>query len=143
MKKLLLTLMLLASAGAVAQTAVNQEPLVFDSQEQQERFNRLTGELRCLVCQNQNLADSDAPLAHDLRDEIFEMLQAGRSDEEIKRFLVERYGDFVLYRPPVKGNTLILWLAPAVLLIGGAVVVGANVRRRQRLLEPAGGGEES
>ena len=143
MKKLLLTLMLLASAGAVAQTAVNQEPLVFDSQEQQERFNRLTEELRCLVCQNQNLADSDAPLAHDLRDEIFEMLQAGRSDEEIKRFLVERYGDFVLYRPPVKGNTLILWLAPAVLLIGGAVVVGANVRRRQRLLEPAGGGEES
>lgn len=126
---------------APAQAAI--EAYQFDSPQMEADYNKLVAELRCLVCQNQNLADSDAPLAHDLRDEIFEMLQAGRSDEEIKRFLVERYGDFVLYRPPVKGNTLILWLAPAVLLIGGAVVVGANVRRRQRLLEPAGGGEES
>lgn len=138
-----LRIKLMACALLLAAPLLAQEPLVFDSAEQEARYNDLTLELRCLVCQNQNLADSDAPLAHDLRDEIFEMLQAGRSDEEIKRFLVERYGDFVLYRPPVKGNTLILWLAPAVLLIGGAVVVGANVRRRQRLLEPAGGGEES
>jgi cytochrome c-type biogenesis protein CcmH len=139
MKYLFIALLLLAPAGALAQAVVNQEPLVFQSEAEQERFNRLTGELRCLVCQNQNLADSDAPLAHDLRDEIFEMMQAGRSDEEIKRFLVERYGDFVLYRPPMKGNTLILWLGPAALLLGGAVAVAYSVRRRQRLLQASGG----
>lgn len=137
MKKWLFVLLILLSAGVFAQVQVNQEPLVFDSPQQQERFNQLTGELRCLVCQNQNLADSDAPLAHDLRDEIHEMMQAGHSDEEIKSFLVERYGDFVLYRPPVKGNTLILWLGPALLLLGGAVVVGVSVRKRKVLLEPA------
>jgi len=133
MKSLIFTVLLLASTGLSAQIQVNQEPLVFDSPEQQERFNSLTGELRCLVCQNQNLADSDAPLAHDLRDEVFKMMQAGKSDEEIKTFLVERYGDFVLYLPPVKGNTMILWLAPALLLLGGAAVIGVNVKKRKTL----------
>jgi cytochrome c-type biogenesis protein CcmH len=143
MKTLILAVLLLASVGVAAQIQVNQEPLVFDTPEQQERFNSLTVELRCLVCQNQNLADSDAPLAHDLRDEIYKMMITGQSDDEIKTFLVERYGDFVLYRPPVKGNTMILWLAPALLLLGGAAVVGLNVRKRNQLLatqaaEPSG-----
>ncbi len=135
MKILIFAVLLLVSAGTLAQIQVDQEPLVFDSPEQQERFNKLTGELRCLVCQNQNLADSDAPLAHDLRDEIFKMMQTGQNDDQIKTFLVERYGDFVLYRPPVKGNTLVLWLAPGLLLSLGAVVIAVNIRKRSKMLD--------
>jgi len=111
-----------------------QEPLRFRDAEQEARYNKLTLELRCLVCQNQNLADSDAPLAQDLRQEIYEMMQAGQSDEEIKTFMVDRYGDFVLYSPPLQGNTFALWIAPAVLLGGGAVVVFFTVRNRNRKL---------
>ena len=112
-----------------------QEPMVFESQQQQDRFDKLTQELRCLVCQNQNLADSDAPLAHDLRREVHEMLQSGQSNEQIKQFLVARYGDFVLYRPPVQQNTWLLWLAPLILLLGGALVVRSNINKRSALLE--------
>ena len=143
MKILLTTLLFLAPVFALAQVEINQEPLVFESVEQQERFEKLTGELRCLVCQNQNLADSDAPLAHDLRDEIHKMMLAGQDDEQIKSFLVERYGDFVLYRPPVKGNTLVLWLAPLLLLLIGGVVVGASVRKRAQLLSETAGREDA
>jgi len=114
--------------------ALANEPLVFDSPEQEARYNQLTLELRCLVCQNQNLADSDAPLAQDLRQELYDMMQAGRNDEDIKSFLVDRYGDFVLYRPPVKGNTLALWAMPGVLLGVGAVAVFFTVRNRKRKL---------
>jgi cytochrome c-type biogenesis protein CcmH len=124
-------LALLVLTGA---TALAQEPPVFDSPEQEARFAELTTELRCTVCQNQNLADSDAPLAQDLRQEIYEMITAGRSDEEIKTFLVERYGDFELYRPPMQGNTLALWAVPVVLLFGGAVAVFFVVRNRNRKL---------
>ena len=131
----LLTFPLLAQSQAKKE---NQEPLKFASVEQQERFNTLTEELRCLVCQNQNLADSDAPLAHDLRDEIFEMLQTGKSNDEIKSFLVERYGDFVLYQPPVKKSTLVLWLAPGLMLLGGGLVVVSIVRKRSRMLTTNG-----
>ncbi len=107
------------------------DPLIFDDAEQEARYQQLTVELRCLVCQNQNLADSDAPLAQDLRREIYEMMQAGRSDNEIKQFLIDRYGDFVLYKPPVKNNTLLLWFLPAFLLAGGALVVLMIVRKRK------------
>ncbi len=106
-------------------------PLVFNDSAQEQHFQQLTEELRCLVCQNQNLADSDAPLAQDLRQEIHDMLIEGRSDDEIRSFLVDRYGDFVLYRPALKGNTLLLWLAPALLLLVGGVVVAYNVRRHR------------
>jgi cytochrome c-type biogenesis protein CcmH len=137
--KMLGTSLLVALLLAVTCYAAG-EPLVFDNDEQEARYLDLTRELRCLVCQNQNLADSDAPLAHDLRKEIYRMLQAGQSNEQIKTFLVDRYGDFVLYRPPVKGNTLALWLLPAALLaIGGGVVLLA-VRRQSR--QPAGGESE-
>jgi cytochrome c-type biogenesis protein CcmH len=129
---------LLLTVALLAQPALAQEPLQFDDPAQEARFAALTEELRCLVCQNQTLADSDAPLAHDLRKEIHGMLQAGRSDAEIKAFLVDRYGDFVLYRPPVKGNTLLLWLMPAVLLLGGGTALVVAVRRRSRLpMEPS------
>jgi cytochrome c-type biogenesis protein CcmH len=110
------------------------EPREFDTPEQEQRFNELTEELRCTVCQNQSLADSDVPLAEDLRNEIQTMIEQGNSDEDIKRFLVDRYGDFVLYRPPVRGNTLLLWLAPLLLLTTGAVVMGVTIHRRRVML---------
>lgn len=143
MKILLVTVLFLGSAMCQAQVQVNQEPLVFDSPEQQQRFNVLTEELRCLVCQNQNLADSDAPLAHDLREEIHKMLQAGQSNDQIKQFLIERYGDFVLYRPPVQGNTLVLWLGPALLLLEGVGVVVFSVRKRAQLIPFQGNDSET
>ncbi len=130
---LALFLALLAPVALAQQTQV-QEPLVFSDPEKEARYNELTVELRCLVCQNQNLADSDAPLAHSLRKEIYDMLQAGQSDDQIKSFMVDRYGDFVLYRPAVGGNTLLLWLFPGILLLIGAVVVFFTVRSRNRKL---------
>ena len=133
MKTIKFTALLLSLTLALL--AIAQEPLVFDNESQQERFNQLTQELRCTVCQNQNLADSDAQLAHDLRAEVHEMLLAGKSDEEIKQFMVQRYGDFVLYRPPVQTNTYLLWLAPAVLMLIGALVLYSSIRKRASLLE--------
>jgi len=124
-----LLLALLMTVGCFAA----DDPLVFDSPEQEARYLALTQELRCLVCQNQSLADSDAPLAHDLRKEVHKMLQSGSSDDQIKAFLVDRYGDFVLYRPPVKSNTVALWLLPAVLLLVGGLIVTVAVRRQSRL----------
>lgn len=121
--------LLLLSGSAFA-----QEPLEFDTAEQEARFQQLTLELRCLVCQNQNLADSDAELARDLREEIHEMMMAGQDNEQIKTFLVDRYGDFVLYRPAVGGNTLLLWLMPGILLGIGAIVILFTVRNRKRQL---------
>lgn len=120
-----------------------QEPLVFENQQQQDRFHQLTQELRCLVCQNQTLADSDAPLAHALRREVQELLQSGRSDDQIKQFLVERYGDFVLYRPPVQNNTYLLWLTPLILLLGGALVLRASIKKRTALLANDEGPDEN
>jgi cytochrome c-type biogenesis protein CcmH len=130
MKRLILILALLWATGV----ALAQEPLVFEDAAQEERYNALTLELRCTVCQNQSLADSDAPLAQDLRAEIYDMMMAGRSDEEIKTFMIERYGDFVLYRPPVQGNTVALWVIPLALLLLGAVAVIFVVRNHNRNL---------
>ena len=135
---LLLTALFLAStAAAQGPRGEDKEPLVFQSAEQEARYKDLTLELRCLVCQNQNLADSDAPLAQQLRGEIFDMLQDGRSNEEITGFMVDRYGDFVLYRPPVQGNTLALWVMPLAILLIGAVGVAFTVRNRSRKLAAA------
>ena len=141
MRIIFATLLLLSLAGdAFAQVRGSSEPLVFGSEEEQLRFNELATELRCLVCQNQNLADSDATLAHDLRQEVFEMMQDGLDDDQIKQFLVDRYGDFVLYKPPVKANTLVLWAGPAILLLAGALAVFLSIRRRNSML--AGPGAE-
>lgn len=123
------------AAGLTAALAAHaMEPREFETPEQERRFNALTEELRCTVCQNQSLADSDVPLAEDLRNEIQVMLEQGNSDEAIKRFLVDRYGDFVLYRPPVRGNTLLLWLAPLLLLTTGAAVMAVTIHRRRVML---------
>ncbi len=96
------------------------------------RLKHLAIELRCLVCQNQTLADSNAPLAEDLRREVREMIVKNMSDKEIIDFLVERYGDFVLYRPPLKATTTVLWVGPFVLLMVGATVLVITLRRRAR-----------
>ena len=128
LKYMMLALALTVSAAHAA------DPLVFDDPSMEERYNDLTLELRCLVCQNQNLADSDAPLAQDLRKEIYDMMMAGQDDAQIKTFMVERYGDFVLYRPAMSGNTLLLWLMPGILLGVGAIAVFFTVRNRNRRL---------
>ncbi len=98
----------------------------------QQRYEQMTHELRCLVCQNETIADSNATLAADLRRELREMMIAGKSDAEIRAFLTERYGDFVLYLPPVTPRTWLLWAAPALLLLGGMVVAALVVLRRAR-----------
>ena len=99
----------------------------------QQRYERLTRELRCLVCQNESIADSNATLAADLRREVRDMMVAGNSDVEIRTFLTERYGDFVLYRPPIAPRTWLLWAAPALLLLGGAGIAALVIVRRSRV----------
>jgi cytochrome c-type biogenesis protein CcmH len=101
------------------------------------RAMAIASELRCVVCQNQSVADSDAGLAGDLRQQIREQLKAGRSPEEIRRYMTDRYGDFVLYRPPVNERTALLWFGPALLLAAGLVALLVALRRRSRLPEEA------
>jgi len=96
------------------------------------RLRSLENELRCLVCQNQTLAESNAPLAEDLRKEVRDLATGGKSDDEIRTYLVARYGDFVLYKPPVKSTTYVLWFGPFALLAGGAVAWWMLIRRRSR-----------
>lgn len=102
----------------------------FDDPAKRELYEELIEELRCLVCQNQNLAASNADLAKDLRRQSYEMIQQGASKDEIIDYMVDRYGDFVLYRPPFKPITLLLWLGPALFLAGGLAVIIVMVRRR-------------
>ncbi len=109
-------------------------PIEFLDATEEARFNTLIEELRCLVCQNQSLADSDAGLAEDLRQEVLKQMREGKDDVQVKSFLVERYGDFVLYRPPLQTNTLFLWLGPGGLLLIGAVFVAMNVRKRAQMV---------
>ena len=99
------------------------------------RMKHLTKELRCLVCQNETLADSQAPLAEDLRREIREQIKAGKSDQEILAYATQRYGDFVLYNPPVKATTYLLWFGPFILLIGGTALLYRYVKRRRDIIE--------
>ncbi len=99
------------------------------------RMLAITGELRCLVCQNQTIADSHADLAVDLRQEVREMLKRGRTDEQIRRYMTDRYGDFVLYRPPLKATTAVLWLGPALLLAIALIALAVVIARRARLAD--------
>jgi cytochrome c-type biogenesis protein CcmH len=122
-----LLLVFLVPLGALAQ----------ESAQLDQRTRELAHELRCLVCQNQTIADSNAPLAQDLRGQIREQLAAGRSDQEVLDYMVARYGDFVLYRPPFKASTLALWIGPFVLLALGAFVFWRRVARRRPQAPPA------
>ncbi len=122
-----LTLLLLASVPAIAGEAVPtaQDPVAAS------RAVRLSEQLRCLVCQNQTIAESNAELALDLRQQIREQIAAGKTDDDILQYMVNRYGDFVLYRPPFKATTLVLWLGPALLLIVGVFVLARVLRSRR------------
>lgn len=125
-----LLLALLPSLQAPAQTVRNVAPLEFRDRAEEQRFHALVSELRCVMCQNQSLADSNAPIAHDLRREVFDLMREGQSDDEIEAFLVGRYGEFVLYRPQLGASTWLLWFGPALLLLVGAVLIVRIVRRR-------------
>jgi cytochrome c-type biogenesis protein CcmH len=123
---LLMMLALPAYADEAAPAA--QDPAL------EQRMMRLTAELRCLVCQNQSLADSHADLAIDLKNQVRSQMQAGKSDAEIREYMVARYGDFVLYKPPLKPTTVLLWAGPFVLLTAGGLVLGFYLRRRRERL---------
>ena len=113
----------------VAQAAI--DTYEFKNDAERDRFRELTKELRCPKCQNQDIADSNAPIATDLRREIFRMLGEGKDNQQIIDFMVDRYGEFVRYKPALTGKTAILWFGPLVLLVGGFVVIGVIVGRRR------------
>ena len=129
MKRLLAAAVLALGLASVAHAAIDTYEFANDAQR--ERFRDLTKELRCPKCQNQDIADSNAPIATDLRREIFRMLGEGKDDQQIIDFMVDRYGDFVRYKPALTGKTAILWFGPLVLLVGGFVVIGVIVGRRR------------
>ena len=124
----LLLMMLALPAYANEAVPAAQDPAL------EQRVTRLTAELRCLVCQNQSLADSHADLAIDLKNQVRSQMKAGKSDAEIRDYMVARYGDFVLYRPRLKSNTVLLWAGPFVLLAAGALGLGFYLRRRRARL---------
>ena len=128
---LILASILLCFAGAtIAKEAQpNEDPQI------EQRMRLLTEQLRCLVCQNETLADSRADLAEDLRRQIREQMKAGKSDKEILAFLTERYGDFVLYNPPVKSTTYLLWFGPFVLLIAGTGALYRYLKHRRAIIQ--------
>ena len=122
----LVVCLVLSTLGWAEETKLNAEG--------EERVKALAHELRCLVCQNQTIADSNADLAIDLRTQIREQIQAGKTDAQIKDYMVARYGDFVLYRPPVQSNTALLWVAPFLLLIGGIALLFRQLSKRGKLV---------
>lgn len=130
---LLVALLWLAALPAFAQA--NQQadaaPLVFHTPAEEARFHALTLQLRCVMCQNQSLADSNALIALQLRREVLDLMRKGMSDAQIKDYLVQRYGEFVLYQPKLAGGTWLLWLGPALALLAGAGVVVVILRRRK------------
>lgn len=128
-----LTILLLAALLALPVQASTIEAYPFENTEQEEKYKNLIEELRCLVCQNQNLAASNAELAQDMRRKTYELVSAGRSEQEVVDYMVQRYGDFVMYRPPLRSSTMLLWIGPFVILIGGIVVLLRFVRRKPAL----------
>jgi cytochrome c-type biogenesis protein CcmH len=121
----------LALAAPAARAA--EAELAAEDPALEKQVQRITAELRCLVCQNQTIADSHADLAIDLRNQVREMLKKGQTDAEIMAYMTARYGDFVLYRPPVKGSTWLLWFGPALLMVGGVAILFIVLRRRARM----------
>jgi len=126
----LLTTLLLLAMAAFAQSGAAPTPLQFQNRAEETRFHALVAELRCVMCQNQSLADSNAMIAQQLRREVLVLMRQGKDDAEIKDFLVARYGEFVLYRPRVESSTWLLWFGPIALLLAGGALVVVIVRRR-------------
>ena len=130
MKRWLTAAVLALGLAGVAHAAIDTYEFANDAER--ERFRELTKELRCPKCQNQDIADSNAPIATDLRREIYRMLGEGKDNQQILDFMVARYGDFVLYKPALTRKTAVLWFGPLALLVGGLVVIGVIVGRRRR-----------
>ena len=128
MRYLLLSLLIFIVSVSFAAT---KEAYPFPTHVQSQRFSYLIKEFRCLVCQNEDLADSNAKLAADLRGQIYTMVQANKSDADIKHYLISRYGDFVLYKPPLQANTLVLWFGPIIFLLIGAGILLNQWRKRR------------
>ena len=126
-------------AFAQANQQADAAPLQFRNAAEEARFHALTLQLRCVMCQNQSLADSNALIALQLRREVLDLMRQGKRDDQIKDYLVQRYGEFVLYKPRLEGGTLLLWIGPAVVLLAGAGVVAAIVRRRRSAGAPLAG----
>ena len=124
-----------SDTGATVRFQVPTATLTAADPALEARMLAITGELRCLVCQNQTIADSHADLAVDLRQQVREMLARGLSDDQVRRYMTDRYGDFVLYRPPLKATTAVLWLGPALLLAVALTALGIVIRRRSRLAD--------
>lgn len=125
MRKILLLIMLVLSHASFA-----MDPTEYRSAEEEQRFRSLAAELRCVMCQNQSLADSNAMIAKDLRLELLNLIREGKSDDEIKQFMVSRYTDFVLYEPPMRPSTWLLWFGPFLMLAIGGVSVFLIVKKR-------------
>lgn len=119
----ILLFILLSFSTIISHAVIDGHKYQFDNDVDNERFASLAEELRCPKCQNQNLADSDAPVASDLRDKVHELMLAGETDEEIVNYLVARYGDFVRYNPPVQKNTFFLWFAPLVMILIALIII--------------------
>ncbi|HEL4300057.1 cytochrome c-type biogenesis protein CcmH [Stenotrophomonas sp. GD03930] len=133
MRWLLTMLLLLLPLAVLAQQPLHDpQPLQFRDDAEERRFHDLAAQLRCVQCQNQSLADSNAQIAQDLRREVLQLMQQGHDDAQIKQFLVTRYGEFVLYQPPLQPGTWLLWGGPLLVLGAGALVVFGIVRRRGR-----------
>ena len=132
MKRVSILILVLFSLAA---PALAKEAKPVEDPQIEQRMQALTQQLRCLVCQNETLADSRADLAEDLRKEIREQMKAGKSDQEIIAFLTQRYGDFVLYKPPVKATTYLLWFGPFVLLLGGTLLLYRYLKHRREIIQ--------
>jgi cytochrome c-type biogenesis protein CcmH len=137
MKRVILNAVLTLSLVLFASVSTGREAMLMSEDPKLEaRLDELSHELRCMVCQNESLASSRAELADDLRTEVRELLRSGKSDREVKDFLVSRYGDFVLYNPEVKPLTWVLWFGPFVLLVIAVIFLGIYLRQRRALVAP-------
>ena len=130
---LLLIGLVITGTSAFAKEAV---PMSADP-ELEKKVNEIAAELRCLVCQNQTIADSHAELAVDLKNQVREMVKQGKTRDDVVDYMVQRYGDFVRYRPPIKPTTYLLWVGPFLLLIGGLIILVVNLRKRKELVTDA------